>query len=165
MHVFNQDIGMELGFKKCVILILRKRKADKSDGIDFLSGKVTKEIEKEGYSYLGIPKLDWEFFKRLFGKCKQTKFSADLLILTKKIFNGKLFLCNVSKQFVQRCSVKQVFLEISQNSQENTCARLFFNKIACLRPRWFPVNFVKFTRTPFYIEHFSTTASECDGKC
>ena len=65
----------------------------------------------------------------------------------------------------QRYSVKQVFLEISQNSQENTCARLFFNKIACLRPRWFPVNFVKFTRTPFYIEHFSTTASECDGKC
>ena len=49
---------MELGFKKCVILILRKRKADKSDEIDFLSGKVTKEIEEEGYSYLGIPKLD-----------------------------------------------------------------------------------------------------------
>ena len=29
---------------------------------------------------------------------------------------------------VQRCSVKNVFLEISQNSQENTCARVsFFN--------------------------------------
>ena len=82
---------MELGFKKCVILILRKRKADMSDGIDFLSGKVTKEIEQEGYSYLGILKLDREFFKGLFGKCKQTKFFADLLILTKKIFNGKLF--------------------------------------------------------------------------
>ena len=26
----------------------------------------------------------------------------------------------------QRCSVKKVFLEISQNSQENTCARIFF---------------------------------------
>ena len=24
------------------------------------------------------------------------------------------------------CSVKKVFLEISQNSQENTCARVFF---------------------------------------
>ena len=29
---------------------------------------------------------------------------------------------------VQRYSVKKVFLEISQNSQENTCARLFFHK-------------------------------------
>ena len=27
---------------------------------------------------------------------------------------------------VQRCSVKSVFLEISQNSQENTYARVFF---------------------------------------
>ena len=27
---------------------------------------------------------------------------------------------------VRRCSVKKVFLEISQNSQENTCARASF---------------------------------------
>ena len=27
-----------------------------------------------------------------------------------------------------------VFLEISQNLQENTCARVFFNKVAGLRP-------------------------------
>ena len=26
----------------------------------------------------------------------------------------------------QRCSLKKVFLEISQNSQENTCARVSF---------------------------------------
>ena len=30
---------------------------------------------------------------------------------------------------VQRCSVKKVFLKISQNSQENTCARVSFLKI------------------------------------
>ena len=47
---------------------------------------------------------------------------------------------------VQKCSVKKVFSEISQNSQENTCARVsFFIK--------FQANFVKFLRTPFYIEH------------
>ena len=28
----------------------------------------------------------------------------------------------------------KVFLEIFQNSQENTCARVFFNKVAALRP-------------------------------
>ena len=27
---------------------------------------------------------------------------------------------------VQKCSVKKVFLKISQNSQENTCVRVFF---------------------------------------
>ena len=34
---------------------------------------------------------------------------------------------------VQTCSVKKVFLEISQNSRENICARVsFFNKVADL---------------------------------
>ena len=46
---------------------------------------------------------------------------------------------------VRMCSVKMVFLEISQNSLENTCARVSF-LIKSL-------NFVKFLRTPFYIEH------------
>ena len=35
---------------------------------------------------------------------------------------------------VWRCSVKKLFLKISQNSQENTCARVSFNEVASLRP-------------------------------
>ena len=31
-----------------------------------------------------------------------------------------------SEAVVQSCSVKKVFLEVSQNSQENTCARVSF---------------------------------------
>ena len=31
-----------------------------------------------------------------------------------------------SEAVVRRCSVKEVFLKISQNSQENTCARVSF---------------------------------------
>ena len=49
-----------------------------------------------------------------------------------------------------RCSVRKVFSEISQNSQENTCARVsFFNKVAGLGLE-LPVNFAKFLRTLFY---------------
>ena len=33
---------------------------------------------------------------------------------------------NITEAVVQRCSVKKVFLEISQNSQENACARVSF---------------------------------------
>ena len=64
----------------------------------------------------------------------------------------------------RRFSVKKVFLEIWQNSQENICARVsFFNKVAGLRPttllkkrlwhRRFPVNYAKFLKIPFFIEH------------
>ena len=44
---------------------------------------------------------------------------------------------------------KKVFLEISQNSQEITCAR--FKKEALAQV--FPVNFMKFLRTRFLTEH------------
>ena len=57
------------------------------------------------------------------------------------------------------CSVERVF----QNSQENTSARAFFNKVAGLKPvallkkrlwHWcFSVNFAKFLKTPFIAEH------------
>ena len=58
-----------------------------------------------------------------------------------------------SEAVIQRCSVKKMFIEISQNSQGNTCARVsFFNKVTGLRHRH-PVNFVKFLRTPFFIEY------------
>ena len=63
------------------------------------------------------------------------------------------------------CSVKKVFLETLQNSQENTCARVsfnLFNLFLSFRPAtllkmrlWrtcFPVNFAKFLRTPFLTE-------------
>ena len=58
---------------------------------------------------------------------------------------------------------KKVFLEILQSSQENACDRVSFLIITTLvittllkKRLWhrcFPVNFVKFLRTPFYIEH------------
>ena len=55
---------------------------------------------------------------------------------------------------LRRYSVKKVFLEISQNSQENTCARVsFLIKLQALKKglwhRCFTVNFAKFLRTPF----------------
>ena len=45
----------------------------------------------------------------------------------KLMIERSLFLETVHLETVtQRCSVKKAFLEISQNSQENTCARVSF---------------------------------------
>ena len=76
---------------------------------------------------------------------------------------------------IQRCSVKKVFLEISQNSQENVCARVsFLIKVAGLRTatllkkklwyKCFPVNFAKFLRTPSLIEQPLVAATEWGSK-
>ena len=53
---------------------------------------------------------------------------------------------------VRKYSIKKAFLEISQNSQENTCATVSFLKKR-LWQRYFPVNFEKFVRTHFLTEH------------
>ena len=59
-----------------------------------------------------------------------------------------------------KCSVK-VFLEISQNSQENTSAKAsYLIKLQASWHRCFLVNFVKFLRTPFFTEKPSMAASE-----
>ena len=93
-------------------------------------------------------------------KCRAHQKSDHKLTVTK-------LKCIQTEAVARRCSVKMVFLEISQNSQENTCARVSFliklQAVPGLRPatllkkrlrhRCFPVNFAKFLRTPFLTEH------------
>ena len=59
--------------------------------------------------------------------------------------------------FFRRCSVKKVFLEISQNSQEKVCAGESFLPATLLKKslwhRRFPVNFAESLRTLFFTEH------------
>ena len=65
---------------------------------------------------------------------------------------------------ISRCSVKKVFSKISQNSQENSCARVsFLIKLQASRPvtllkktlaqLFFSANFAKFLRTPIVIHY------------
>ena len=66
------------------------------------------------------------------------KFAA----FTKK---KRVCIARFSEAVLQRGSIKNVFLIISQNSQENTCARVSLLKNK-LWHRYFPVNFAKFLR-------------------
>ena len=53
----------------------------------------------------------------------EAKFWGDLLNI--KIKNLTILVVGIAEEVARRCSAKDVFLEISQNSQENTCASLF----------------------------------------
>ena len=68
----------------------------------------------------------------------------------------------ISEAVAQNCSVKKVFLEISQNSQENNCARVSesrFKSQACnfikgeTLEQVFSCEFCEISRTPFLKEH------------
>ena len=89
-----------------------------------------------------------------------------------------MFLICYSSYMIPPCRIsrpkvfcKKMFFIISQISQESTCANLFLNKVADLRPatllkkrlwhRCFPVNITKFLRTFFY----RTPLDDCFCPC
>ena len=51
---FSKDIGMEFGLDKCGVLVIERGVKVKHEGIKLPDGKVMKEIDDDGYKYLGI---------------------------------------------------------------------------------------------------------------
>ena len=47
------------------------------------------------------------------------------------------YLHGIAKAVVQRCSLKKMFLKISQNVLENTCDEVIFSKVAGQEPASF----------------------------
>ena len=57
VFTFSEDICMELGLKKCGVVILKKGKLVKFDGIHLSNQEIMKEVHENGYTYLGILEL------------------------------------------------------------------------------------------------------------
>ena len=56
-----------------------------------------------------------------------------------------------SEAVVQRCFVKEIFLEISQNSQENNFAKVsFFNKVKETLAQVFSCEFCEISKNTFF---------------
>ena len=59
MLIFSDDIEIEYGIDKCVILVLNRRKIKNLDGMSLPDGRVMKELnEGVGYKYLRILQAD-----------------------------------------------------------------------------------------------------------
>ena len=88
----------------------------------------------------------------VFEKIKPEKMFTEVLSLSKRDRTSR------PEVFCKKGVVRNF-----SNSQENTCARVFFNKVAGLKPanllkkrlrhRYFSVNFAKFLEAPFLTEH------------
>ena len=76
----------------------------------------------------------------------------------------------LSEAAIQRCSVKKVFLETLQNSQENTCIRAsFLIKLKALAQqetlaKVFSYEFCEISKNTYFTEHLWTTASVNQAK-
>ena len=88
VHILSTDIGMEFGIRKCGLLILKKGKIVRHQGIELPNGETMKEVEQEGYTYLGIVELDK--IKESEMKKKTIKeYKRRLRLILKSKLNGK----------------------------------------------------------------------------
>ena len=58
VFILSEDIGMKFGLQKCGVVILKKGKLVKFDGIHLPNQEIMKEVDENGYTYLGILELD-----------------------------------------------------------------------------------------------------------
>ena len=49
---------MEFGLRKCSVVTLKRGKIARCEGVELPDDEVMKEVEQEGYTYLGIVELD-----------------------------------------------------------------------------------------------------------
>ena len=54
VRVYLRDIGMEFGIVKCAVLVLKTGVKTRCDGIRLPDGQLMKEVDGNGYKYLGI---------------------------------------------------------------------------------------------------------------
>lgn len=59
VRVFSSDIGIDFGIEKCAVVVMKRGKLDKSEGIRLSDGRIIRSIgdDVEGYRYLGCWRL------------------------------------------------------------------------------------------------------------
>ena len=85
VQILTNDIGMEFGTKKCGVLVLKRGRVVSSEGVEIPNVERIKEVEKNGYRYLGI----LEYNKITESKMKEN-FWREYLKRTKLIMKCRL---------------------------------------------------------------------------
>ena len=85
VNLISQDMGMQFGIKKCVVVHLKRGKLSKTAGIELVNGEKIKEVNDEGYKYLGILELD-----RLKEEEMKTTFQKEYFRRVRLIMQSKL---------------------------------------------------------------------------
>ena len=59
VRIFSEDIHMEFGIKKCAMLVMKKGKMSRSEGIVLPDNQIIKGLDEgDGYKYLGMLEAD-----------------------------------------------------------------------------------------------------------
>ena len=71
VRIFSEDIKMEFGLSKCGVLIMKRGKVVKSEGIRMPDGRMMKNIEEGEHKYLEILEADGVKHQEMKGQIKK----------------------------------------------------------------------------------------------
>lgn len=98
VRIFSNDIGIEFGISKCAMLVTKRGKMVKCEGIKLLDNQTIKGLEEgEGYKYLGILEGDYVKHKKM-----KENVSKEYLRRVRKILKSKLNGVNIIKAMNSR---------------------------------------------------------------
>ena len=145
---------------------MNKHKLQTTKGKVILSGIKIQVILDLTTKLLVIHPLLPQKRKYYFNECKtiQSYNRVDARFqIAKNLINNLNSISNGKSSRPEVFCQKSILRNFVKFTGKHLCQSLFFNKVAALRPatllkmrlrhRCFPVNFVKFVRTPFFIEH------------
>ena len=88
VRVSSDDIRMAFGLKKCEVVVMKRGKVVKYDGVDLPDERRMKSVEENGYKYLGI--LEYDEFLHAETKIRlQNEYYRRLKRSLKSKLNGK----------------------------------------------------------------------------
>ena len=83
---------MQFGIDKCAMLLMKKGKIVKSDGIQLPNDKVMKSLEEEeSYMYLGVLEADEVMVNEMKDKVKKKYYRRVRTVLETKLNSGNVF--------------------------------------------------------------------------
>ena len=88
---FSDDIGMEFGFEKCGVLVIKKGKKEKISDIVLPNGEAIREVDEHGYKYLGILESDNIMHKEMKDKIRSEYFRRLKVLVKSKLYANNLF--------------------------------------------------------------------------
>ena len=92
VRIFSEDIKMEFGLPKCGVLIMKRGKVVKSEGISMLDGNMMKNIEEVVYKYFGILEAVGVKHKEMKDQIKKEYIRRVRNILKPKLNRGNIIL-------------------------------------------------------------------------
>ena len=86
--MISHDIRMEFRIKKCGVVVLKRGKLCKSEGIKLINGQKTKEVDDEGYKSLGNLELD-KLKEKEMKDISRTAYLRRFKLVMKSHLNGR----------------------------------------------------------------------------